>query len=133
MAPLNPFHSETRRAAATSGGRSASATWPASATTTPRIRPITGNHQAARPSAAGPVASGPGTGTTVRKRTARISDRMSGQPRRRARRSDGQDGIAPERELELLGFGVAEALDQLVAKLGAAHDAVDEHLGRQLV
>jgi len=68
------------------------------------------------PSAETPCPSRPGTGTTVKNRTARISDPMRGE--RRPRRSDGLDGIASRRELELLGFRVGEAPDQLVAQLG---------------
>ena len=43
-----------------------------------------------------------------------------GPTSRRSRRSDGEDGIAARRELELLGLGVGEALDQLVAELEPA-------------
>ena len=109
------FHTVTRSAAATSGGNSASAARAAIASALPSSSPTAGNHHAARPSADGPAASRPGTGAMVRKRSARISEPMRGP--RRTRRSDGQDGIAARRELELLGLGVAQPLDQLVAQL----------------
>src|SRR6185295_9795295 len=131
MPPVTAFQPVTRRAEASSGGKTAWRTASVPSRPTPSNRPTTGNHHAARPSAETPGASRPGTGTTVRNRTARISDPMGRE--RWPRRSDGQDGIASQRELELLGFRVGETPDQLVAQLGAAHDAVDEHLGRQLV
>src|SRR5437879_5940797 len=131
MPPVTAFQPVTRRPEARSGGNSAWRTASAPASPAPSKRPTTGNHHAARPSADTPCASRPGTGSTVRNRIARISDPMGGEPR--PRRSDGQDGITPRREFELLGFRVGETPDQLVAQLGADEDAVDEHLRGQLV
>src|SRR5262245_18259174 len=133
IAPVAAFQIASTRAAASMGETTARSARSAPARTIPSARPTIGNHHAARPRASRGSTSRPGTGTTVRKRRARMSDEIMGATADTSQDLDGKDRVAACREIDLLGLAVGQAPDQLVAQLGSGDDAIHEHLRDQLV
>ena len=89
--PPRPVRADKR------GGTTAASTRSASISPPPSASPTAGNHHAARPSAPGPAASRPGTGTMVKKRTARTSEAIHlARPVTRALRRAGRGCGAAE-------------------------------------